>query len=74
MHIFVHTLTGKTFTIECEPSDTIWDIKKRVCMIDGTPESHQRFIFAGKQLCDGMTLADYNIQKESYSILGLRGD
>ncbi|CAD7679398.1 unnamed protein product [Nyctereutes procyonoides] len=59
MQIFVKTLTGKTITLEVEPSDTI----------------KNRLIFAGKQLEDGRTLSDYNMQKEStlHLVLRLRG-
>ena len=65
MQIFVTTLSGRTITLEVEPSEAVESIKDKVDQKVDVPSDRQRLLHAGKHLENGRNLADYGIQNNT---------
>lgn len=70
--MFVKTLTGRIITLQIEPDYTIAQVKQMIQDKEGIPIDQQRLIFAGQQLSDSSTLAEYRIYNRTTLILILR--
>uniref|UniRef100_A0A915CLH7 Ubiquitin-like protein NEDD8 n=1 Tax=Ditylenchus dipsaci TaxID=166011 RepID=A0A915CLH7_9BILA len=75
MLIKVKTLTGKEIELDIEPTDRVDRIKEKVEEKEGIPPPQQRLIFAGKQMNDDKTAAEYKVAGGSvlHLVLALRG-
>ncbi|CEM30206.1 unnamed protein product [Vitrella brassicaformis CCMP3155] len=72
MQIFVKTLTGRTFTMRCDPDESVSAVKLKLQLTSGAPADQQRLMFAGSQLKDDRILEDYKIPREAVLQLVLR--
>jgi len=74
MQLFIKTLTGKTFTIETESTDSVDSVKTKIEDVEGIPIDQIRLVYVGRQLEDGRTLSNYQIKNEStiHLVLKLR--
>ena len=72
MQIFIKDITGKNIILEVESSDTIEAVKQKLEDESGIEIEKQRLIFGGRELEEGRTLGDYNVQKESTILLLLK--
>jgi ubiquitin len=65
MQIFVKTLTGKTITLDVEPSDSVENVKAKIQDKEGISPSEQKLYYIGRQLVDDRGLSDYYIKNRS---------
>ncbi len=66
--VHIKTLSGKTFTVSCLPSDKVIDMKEKIYDREGIPPDHQRIIFEGKQLENHRCVLDYHLNTTTTQI------
>jgi len=65
IHIFIKHSLGEDLALPVSPFDLVNTVKDKIQEREGIPQRLQRLIFAGKQLQDGVTLAEYNVQRDN---------
>ncbi|KAM9360659.1 ubiquitin-like protein ISG15 [Symphorus nematophorus] len=62
MQVFINNLQGKKSTYDVKPDETVMNLKRRVECREGVKVSQQRLVYQSREMMDGDTLADYNIE------------
>jgi len=65
MQIFIHTISGKTITVDVELSDVVEDLKLKYLEREGICPLNVRFVYCGRQLEDSQTLEQCHVKKAS---------
>ncbi|CAN6362742.1 unnamed protein product [Urochloa humidicola] len=72
MQIYVKMIKPETITLFVDSATTVDKVKAMIQKREGIPPEEQRLICSGRQIEDGHTLADYNVQNEAVLHLALR--
>jgi ubiquitin len=72
LQVFVKTVTGKTMTVDVQPTDTVDTVRQAIQTKEGIPSNHQRLIFNGRQLKQEETIAESGLQNHSQVHMVLR--
>jgi hypothetical protein len=65
MRMFFKSLEGESLTIDVDPGETIFEVKKKIEQVECISPRQQTIIFAGKILEDSRTVANYNMGKDT---------
>jgi len=72
IRILFRALGRQPFALDVEARETVGSVKSMILRKKGIPWARQRLIFAGKELDDGCTLADYTIKNDATLLLAVR--